>query len=61
MRDKRGDASFLPFVAPTLDIVLHALGRLEDVRELASLDPLVRATRDATPMPYANQGGSARA
>lgn len=44
---KRGDASFLPFVRPTLDIVLDALARLRDVPELAALEPVVRAARAA--------------
>jgi aminoglycoside/choline kinase family phosphotransferase len=43
----RGDASFLPFVRPTLDIVLDALRRLEDVPELAGMTELVHAARSA--------------
>jgi len=42
---KRGDASFLPFVAPTLDIVADALARLADVPELEGLPAIVRAAR----------------
>jgi aminoglycoside/choline kinase family phosphotransferase len=44
---KRGDASFLPFVAPTLAIVENALERLAGVPELAGLDAIVRAARTA--------------
>jgi aminoglycoside/choline kinase family phosphotransferase len=44
---QRGDASFLPFVRPTLDIVLDALARLPGVPELQALAPLVQAARDA--------------
>jgi aminoglycoside/choline kinase family phosphotransferase len=40
---KRGDASFLPFVKPTLAIVEDALERLRDVPELRGLAPLVQA------------------
>jgi len=42
---KRGDASFLPFVAPTLAIVEDALARLAGVPELAGLGAIVRAAR----------------
>lgn len=44
---KRQDPSFLPFVRPTLDIVLDALSRLTDVAELSALEPIVRAAREA--------------
>jgi len=44
---KRGDASFLPFVAPTLAIVENALERLATVPELEGLLPIVRAARNA--------------
>ena len=37
----RGDASFLPFVEPTLAIVRDALSRLTDVPELRALDRVV--------------------
>jgi aminoglycoside/choline kinase family phosphotransferase len=47
LEKKRGDASFLPFVRPTLDIVLDALGRLHAVPELHALEPIVRAAHDA--------------
>jgi len=40
---KKGDASFLPYVAPTLDIVRQALARLTDVPELRSLARLLEA------------------
>lgn len=43
----RGDASFLPYVRPTLDIVGDALVRLESEPELADLSELVRAARAA--------------
>jgi hypothetical protein len=42
---KRGDASFLPFVVPTLAIVEDALARLAGVPELAGLGAIVRAAR----------------
>lgn len=42
---RRGDASFLPFVRPTLDIVASALARLSDVPELRELTPIVAAAR----------------
>jgi len=42
---KRDDASFLPFVAPTLAIVLDALARLTGVPELEGLPAIVRAAR----------------
>jgi aminoglycoside/choline kinase family phosphotransferase len=42
---KRGDPSFLPFVAGTLDMVLAALSELRDIPELAALEPLVRAAQ----------------
>ncbi|HTQ08097.1 MAG TPA: phosphotransferase [Polyangiaceae bacterium] len=45
---KRGDASFLPFVRPTLDIVLNALDRVADVPELGALRPVVVAARTAS-------------
>jgi hypothetical protein len=48
---KRGDASFLPFVAPTLAIVEDALERLRDVPELAGLAPIVRAARASSLKP----------
>jgi N-acetylmuramate 1-kinase len=48
---QRGDPSFLPFVAPTLAIVEHALERLRDVPELAGLAPIVRAARESSPPP----------
>jgi len=44
---KRGDPSFLPFVRPTLDIVLDALARLRDVPELHALEPVVLAASNA--------------
>ncbi|HEV8550225.1 MAG TPA: phosphotransferase [Polyangiaceae bacterium] len=44
---RRHDASFLPFVAPTLAIVEEALERLGDVPELAALAPIVAAARAA--------------
>jgi aminoglycoside/choline kinase family phosphotransferase len=44
---RRGDASFLPFVAPTLAIVEQALDRLLDVPELQGLPEVVRAARAA--------------
>jgi aminoglycoside/choline kinase family phosphotransferase len=42
---RRGDPHFLPFVAPTLDIVANALERLSDVAELRELLPIVEAAR----------------
>ena len=44
---KRGDASFLPFVTPTLAIVENALERLRDVPELSGLAEIVAAARSA--------------
>ncbi|HWP05818.1 MAG TPA: phosphotransferase [Polyangiaceae bacterium] len=44
---KRGDASFLPFVAPTLAIVENALERLAGFPELEGLGSIVRAARGA--------------
>jgi aminoglycoside/choline kinase family phosphotransferase len=44
---RRGDASFLPFVRPTLEIVASALERLRDVPALRELAPIVLAARDA--------------
>ncbi len=44
---KRGDPSFLPFIRPTLAIVLDALARLHAVPELQALEPVVKAARDA--------------
>lgn len=44
---RRGDASFLPFVAPTLAIVEDALERLRDVPELRGLPAAVHAARAA--------------
>lgn len=44
---KRGDTSFLPFVAPTLAIVEDALARLAGVPDLAGLGAIVRAARAA--------------
>lgn len=46
--EKRGDPSFLPFVAPTLAIVEDALGRLSGVPDLEGLVAIVRAARAAT-------------
>jgi aminoglycoside/choline kinase family phosphotransferase len=43
---RRGDPSFLPFVGPTLEIVLDALDRLADSAELRELRPLVEAARN---------------
>ena len=40
---KRGDASFLPFVEPTLAIVRQALARVTDVPELAALARILDA------------------
>lgn len=45
---RRGDPSFLPFVAPTLDIVLDALARVSDSPELRGLGPIVEAARAAS-------------
>ncbi|HEX5100532.1 MAG TPA: phosphotransferase [Polyangiaceae bacterium] len=42
---KRGDASFLPFVAPTLAIVENALERLAGIPELKKLGAIVEAAR----------------
>jgi aminoglycoside/choline kinase family phosphotransferase len=42
---KRHDASFLPFVDGTLDMVLAALSELSDIAELRALVPLVRAAQ----------------
>ena len=42
---KRGDASFLRFVDPTLAIVADTLDRLRDVPELAALPELVRSAQ----------------
>jgi aminoglycoside/choline kinase family phosphotransferase len=42
---RRGDASFLPFVAGTLDMVMAALEQLDDIAELRALEPLVRAAQ----------------
>lgn len=42
---RRGDASFLPFVRPTLAIVADALARLSDVPALRELAPVVAAAR----------------
>jgi aminoglycoside/choline kinase family phosphotransferase len=47
IEQKRGDASFLPFVAPTLAIVEDALTRLAGVPELEALPAIVRAARAA--------------
>lgn len=44
---RRGDARFLPFVVPTLDIVEDALERLRDVPELRGLPAAVHAARRA--------------
>jgi aminoglycoside/choline kinase family phosphotransferase len=44
---RRNDPSFLPFVAPTLDIVAGALARLADVAELRELMPVVEAAKSA--------------
>ena len=44
---RRGDASFLPFVAPTLAIVEDTLERLRDVPALRGLPAAVRAARAA--------------
>ena len=47
LEQRRGDASFLPFVGPTLAIVEDALARLDDVPELRDLPAVVRAARAA--------------
>jgi aminoglycoside/choline kinase family phosphotransferase len=41
---KKGDASFLPFIAPTLEIVKDALGRLESQRDLAFFSRILERT-----------------
>jgi aminoglycoside/choline kinase family phosphotransferase len=41
---KKGDASFLPFIAPTLEIVKDALGRLESQAELAFFSRILERT-----------------
>ena len=46
---KRGDASFLQFVKPTLAIVANALARLREVPELAPLRELVARELEAVP------------
>ena len=40
----KGDASFLPFIEPTLDIVRQALARLRDDPELAELEGWLERT-----------------
>jgi aminoglycoside/choline kinase family phosphotransferase len=42
---KRGDASFLPYVDGTLDMVLAALEKLRDLPELHALPALVRSAQ----------------
>ena len=44
---RRSDPSFLPFVAPTLDIVTSALDRLSDIPALRDLATIVAAARRA--------------
>jgi aminoglycoside/choline kinase family phosphotransferase len=44
---RRHDPSFLPFVAPTLDIVASALERLSDAPALRDLAPIVAQARRA--------------
>ncbi|HSU40251.1 MAG TPA: hypothetical protein VLJ38_11800, partial [Polyangiaceae bacterium] len=44
---RRQDPSFLPFVAPTLDIVTSALERLSDEPALRDLAAIVAAARRA--------------